>query len=59
MMTRREFLQTSAAMTAFAMTSPGGAAPLSPLGAEWFDRPMRWAQLNLSEDDVAKMDRAY
>jgi hypothetical protein len=46
-------------MTAFAMTSPGGAAPLFAADAEWFDRPMRWAQLNLSEDDVAKMDRAY
>src|ERR1700741_3001568 len=58
-MTRRGFLQTSAAITAFAMSSPGGAAPLFVADSEWFDRPMRWAQLNLSEDDVAKMDRAY
>jgi hypothetical protein len=56
--TRRDFLQTSAALAAFAMASPGGAAPFSS-GAEWFDRPMRWAQLNLVEDDVAKMDRQY
>ena len=56
--TRRDFLQTSAALAAFAMASPGGAAPFSS-GGEWFDRPMRWAQLNLSEDDVAKMDRGY
>jgi hypothetical protein len=25
----------------------------------WFDRPMRWAQLNLTEDDPAKMDVGF
>jgi hypothetical protein len=59
MITRRDFLQTSAAVAAFAMTSPGGAAPFSSIDAEWFDLPMRWAQLNLTEEDVAKMDRTY
>jgi hypothetical protein len=59
MMTRRKFVQTSAAVTAFAMASPGGAAAFLSTDSEWFDRPMRWAQLNLSEDDVAKMDRSY
>ena len=58
MMTRRHFLESSAALAAFAMTSPGGAAAFSP-AAPWFDKPMRWAQLNLTEDDVALMDRAY
>jgi len=58
MLTRRDFLQTTAAAAAFAMTSPGGAAPLAS-DSEWFDRPMRWAQLNLTEDDPAKMDRAF
>lgn len=58
MLTRRDFLQTTAAAAAFAMTSPGGAAPLGS-DSEWFDRPMRWAQLNLTEDDPAKMDRAF
>jgi hypothetical protein len=57
-MTRRDFLETAAAAAAFAVASPGGAAPFSS-SAEWFDRPMRWAQLNLVEDDVAKMDRQY
>jgi Hypothetical glycosyl hydrolase 6/Beta-galactosidase trimerisation domain len=59
MITRRDFLQTSAAVAAFSMTSPGGAAPFSSIDAEWFDLPMRWAQLNLTEEDVAKMDRTY
>ncbi len=59
MMTRRDFLQTTTAAAAFAMTAPGGAAPLVSADSEWFDRPMRWAQLNLTEDDPAKMDRAF
>jgi hypothetical protein len=59
MMTRRDFLQTTAAAASFAMTSPGGAAPLISADSDWFDRPMRWAQLNLTEDDPAKMDRAF
>jgi hypothetical protein len=59
MMTRRDFLQTTTAAAAFAMTAPGGAAPLISSDSEWFDRPMRWAQLNLTEDDPAKMDRAF
>src|ERR1700752_3727274 len=59
MMTRRDFLQTTAAAASFAMTSSGGAAPLISADSDWFDRPMRWAQLNLTEDDPAKMDRAF
>jgi hypothetical protein len=59
MMTRRDFLQTSAAAAAFAMAPAGGAAPLAANDSEWFDRPMRWAQLNLTEDDPAKMDRSF
>jgi Hypothetical glycosyl hydrolase 6/Beta-galactosidase trimerisation domain len=58
MITRRHFLESSAAIAAFAMTSPGGAAAFSP-APPGFDKPMRWAQLNLTEDDVALMDRAY
>jgi hypothetical protein len=54
MTTRREFLQQSAAATL--LTSLGGAAPLSATDPGWFDRPMRWAQLNLTEDDPANMD---
>src|SRR5262245_43444251 len=46
MTTRRQILTTLA------------AAPFSPsqTAAPWFDRPMRWAQLNSTEDDAAEMD---
>jgi len=56
---RRDFFQTTAAASAFASLAAGGAAPLASGDADWFDRPMRWAQLNLVEDDPAKMDRKY
>lgn len=56
MMTRRDFLQQTAAAS-LAMSAAGGtAAPLVSADSNWFDRPMRWAQLNLTEDDPAKMD---
>ena len=57
MITRRDFLQQSAAVS-FAMSATGGAAPLPGVDpdSDWFDRPMRWAQLNLTEDDPTKMD---
>jgi hypothetical protein len=35
------------------------AAAAAPPDAGWFDRPMRWAQLNLTEDDPAKMNVAF
>ena len=53
MVTRRELLRTSGLLTAAAAS--GAAAPLAS-GAGWFDRPMRWAQLNSTEDDAAQMD---
>jgi hypothetical protein len=59
--TRRNFLQQSAAVGAAMWlegSGPGAAAPLAePTG--WFDRPMRWAQLNLTEDDPANMDLGF
>jgi hypothetical protein len=57
MTTRRELLGQSLA-TAF-LASTGAAAPLAADDDEWFDRPMRWAQLNLTEDDPAKMDVGF
>jgi Hypothetical glycosyl hydrolase 6/Beta-galactosidase trimerisation domain len=56
MITRREFVQGTAAT--LMMHGAVGAADAQPLESEgdWFDRPMRWAQLNLTEDDPAKMD---
>lgn len=60
---RREFLQSSAI---------AGSALLGPLHglkaqtdssaaqpAEWFDRPMRWAQLVLVENDPGRYDRDF
>jgi hypothetical protein len=47
-MLRRTFLGASAAVLA-----PAWAAPDPP---EWFDRPMRWAQLTLVEDDPGHYD---
>jgi hypothetical protein len=64
---RREFL-VNAALTAgsVAVGNPGwpdlpasvSAAPPTT-GAGWFDRPMRWAQLTLVEDDPGRYDPAF
>jgi len=43
---RREFLATLAAAPVVASSGAG----------DWFDRPMRWAQLTLVEDDPGKFD---
>ena len=56
MPTRRVFLEA----TAVAVTAGlGGAAPLAGAEEGWFDKPMRWAQLNLTEDDPANMDIGF
>ena len=51
-MTRRELLTTTAA------TAGATFAWAAPLASDpgWFDKPMRWAQLNSTEDDAAEMD---
>ena len=33
-----------------------GAAPVTPPKENWFDRPMRWAQLTLVENDPVQYD---
>src|SRR5215831_14391055 len=54
---RREFLRNSAiAASALALPGPAFAAS-EPQG--WFDRPMRWAQLTLVEDDPGKYDPGF
>ncbi len=55
---RREFLQQSAGMLASASISSllQGADP-APVG--WYDRPMRWAQLTLVEDDPGKYNPQF
>src|ERR1051326_3225366 len=50
-MTRRQLIQSSAAAAAL---SSAHAQRVEP--ASWFDRPMRWAQLNSTEDDASEMD---
>jgi hypothetical protein len=50
---RRTFLGSTAAL-AFAAPQPGPAP-----SSGWFDRPMRWAQLTLVEDDPGKYDLAF
>ncbi len=54
-MQRREFLQTSAAAGAYAVL---GTPWIAAAGADepWFDRPMRWAQLVLVENDPGRFD---
>jgi Hypothetical glycosyl hydrolase 6 len=53
---RREFLGAAALAAAFPRHSP--AAP-QPAAEGWFDRPMRWAQLTLVEDDPGKYDLSF
>lgn len=58
MTNRREFLQSSAAVLAAAAMAPQASrADSSPGG--WYDRPMRWAQLTLVEDDPGNYDLQF
>ena len=54
-MKRREFLQTSAAAGALAILGAPRRAAAKNEGP-WFDRPMRWAQLVLVENDPGRFD---
>jgi len=51
---RREFLQAAAAAGALASAGVGRASTQSTNG--WFDRPMRWVQLTLVENDPGAFD---
>src|SRR6476646_5569669 len=56
MVTRRKVLQgavAAAASSAFNASAQLAAEP------GWFDKPMRWAQLNSTEDDAAEMDSPF
>jgi hypothetical protein len=65
-MSRRDFLQVTAAAGAFGslgLPGPAGASE-STQGASavpdgWFDRPMRWAQLTLVENDPGQFDPQF
>jgi len=73
--TRREFLKTTtgvgAAVTLVRFTpslfrgvsesseSPAALASSATVAPSWVDKPMRWAQLTLVEDDPGKFDLAF
>jgi hypothetical protein len=63
---RRDFLHVAAGTGAFgslALTVPsqGGQSPATSANppAGWFDRPMRWAQLTLVENDPGQFDPQF
>ncbi len=59
---RREFLQQSlATVAATALPTLAETLPLASVteSAAWYDRPMRWAQLTLVEDDPGQYDPAF
>jgi hypothetical protein len=56
MITRREFIQTTAAASVMLGELGKGLALPTTSDDDWFDRPMRWAQINMTEDDPARMD---
>src|SRR5436190_12137218 len=54
--TRRHFIEQSATAMAAAFSGLASAATAS---SGWYDRPMRWAQLTLVEDDPGNYDPAF
>ena len=48
---------SAVALASAAVPQSADAAPAAP--AAWYDRPMRWAQLTLVEDDPGKYDPAF
>jgi hypothetical protein len=69
-MSRRHFLQVTAGAGAVASVAPATALAAPKLGqqtpgatddlaAGWFDRPMRWVQLTLVENDPGRFDPAF
>jgi hypothetical protein len=63
MATRREFLAASSASLIAAAVGPRAGASAGEEAAApdrgWFDRPMRWAQLTLVENDPGRYDRQF
>lgn len=69
---RRHFLQVTAGAGAVASVSPvtshahsnqqspaGGPLPAGDAASGWFDRPMRWVQLTLVENDPGRFDPQF
>jgi hypothetical protein len=62
MITRRDFIQQSAVALAFSgapQFDPASSSGASVEPGFWYDRPMRWAQLTLVEDDPGRYDPAF
>ena len=68
--TRRDFLQVTGAGAFASFAAPAAAAdaaalttaqrtPAPAISAGWFDRPMRWAQLTLVENDPGRFDPQF
>src|SRR5919205_590714 len=55
-MTRRQILRTAAGAAGTTLFAADHALAAEP---GWFDKPMRWAQLNSTEDDAAEMDIGF
>ena len=62
-LSRRRFLRGTAALSAAALMGEMELAdarpPASPNDQSWFDRPMRWAQLTLVENDPGQYDPKF
>ncbi len=65
-LSRRDFLQATAGAGAFASLVPPPARPIvepawqpPAVGAGWFDKPMRWVQLTLVENDPGTFDPQF
>ena len=59
---RKSFLQQTAALSGAALLADFGVASAisaAPSHAPWFDRPMRWAQLTLVENDPGQYDLKF
>src|SRR5262245_54009144 len=65
-LSRRDFLQVTAGAGAFASLAPPPVRPaidpawqLPAVGSGWFDKPMRWVQLTLVENDPGSFDPQF
>ncbi len=62
-LSRREFLQTAAGGAIASVTGSDTREQVptepGPADADWFDRPMRWVQLTLVENDPGRFDPAF
>ena len=56
---RRDFLKTAGLAASALAMGDGLFAAATDTSAGWFDKPMRWAQLTLVEDDPGKYDLSF